>query len=133
MPPGLYQVGMKSIADVFRSKRQQELSGFVVYILEDGPADGKSPVCSVALDAAANVIRPCLLAVNADTSEYELTVLLDVYGPLRATEFDLSGTVGGLRCVLGALDHEFYKVTGTPDPQVFRADRQKALHFGRIA
>src|ERR1700722_2843538 len=124
---------MKSIADVFRTKRQQALSGFDVYILEDGPADGKSPVRSIALDAAANVLRPCLLSVNGDTSEYELTMLLDVYGPLRATEFDLNGTVGGLKGVIGVLDHEFCKVTGIPDPQVFRADRQKALHFGRIA
>jgi len=74
---------MKSIADVFRTKRQQALSGFDVYILEDGPADGKSPVRSIALDAAANVLRPCLLSVNGDTSEYELTMLLDVYGPLQ--------------------------------------------------
>lgn len=129
----VYQRGMKNISDVFRSRRQQELSGFVVYVLEDGPADGKTAVRSVAFDGKENVLRCCLLTVNGETSEYELTVLLDVYGPLRSTEFDVSGTVGGLRCVIGIFDREFYKVTGNPDPQVFRTDRQKALHFGRIA
>jgi hypothetical protein len=124
---------MKSISEFFRSGRQQELSGFVVYALEDGPADGKTAVRCVALDGKENVLRCCFLVVNGETSEYELTVLLDVFGPLRSTEFDLSGTVGGLRCVIGIFDHEFCKVTGTPDPHVFRTDRKKAIHFGRIA
>ena len=124
---------MKTIAQVFRSKRQQELSGFVVYVLEDGPADGKTTVRCVALDAKESVLRCCMLAVNGETFEYELTVLLDVYGPLHSTEFDLNGTVGGLRCVIGIFDHQFLKVTGNPDPQVFRTDRQKAIHFGRVA
>jgi hypothetical protein len=124
---------MKTIAQVFRSRRQQELSGFVVYVLEDGPADGKSTVRCVALDAKENVLRCCMLAVNDETLEYELTVLLDVYGPLHSTEFDLNGTVGGLRCVIGIFDHQFLKVTGNPDPNVFHTDRQKAIHFGRVA
>jgi hypothetical protein len=124
---------MKTISEIFGSRRQQELSGFAAYILEDGPADGKTTVRGVVLDGQENVLRCCFLAVNGETSEYELTVLLDVYGPLRSTEFDLSGTVGGLRCVIGIFDHQFYKVTGTPDPLVFRTDRQKAIHFGRTA
>ena len=124
---------MKSISEVSGFRRQQELSGFVVYVLEDGPADGKTAVRGIALDGKENVLRCCFLAVNAETSEYELTVLQSVYGPLHATEFDQSGTVGGLRCVIGIFDHEFYKVTGTPDPLVFRTDREKAIHFGRIA
>ncbi len=124
---------MKTISEVSGFRRQQELSGFVVYVLEDGPADGKTAVRGIALDGKENVLRCCFLAVNAETSEYELTVLQSVYGPLHATEFDQSGTVGGLRCVIGIFDHEFYKVTGTPDPLVFRTDREKAIHFGRIA
>jgi hypothetical protein len=123
---------MKSISELFSSRRQQELSGFVVYVLEDGPADGVSAVRCVALDAKENVLRCCFLAVNGETSEYQLTMLLDAYGPLRSTEFESNGTIGGLKCVIGIFDHEFYKVTGTPDPHVFRTDREKALHFGRI-
>jgi hypothetical protein len=124
---------MKAISDLFRSRRQQELSGFVVYILEDGQADGKTAVRCVAFDSEENVLRCCFLAINGETAEYELTVLRDVYGPLRSTEFDQSGTVGGLRCVIGIFDHEFFKVTGTPDPLVFRIDRERAIHYGRIA
>ena len=52
--------------------------------------------------------------------------------PLAIDEFELSGTVGGLKCVIGIFDHEFYKVTGNPDPNVYRTDRQKAIHFGRV-
>jgi hypothetical protein len=124
---------MKAISDVFRSRRQQELSGFVVYILEDGPADGESTVRCIAFDLEADVLRCCFLKINGVTAEYELTVLRDVYGPLHATEFDQSGTIGGLRCVIGIFDHEFFKVTGTPNPLVFRNDRERAIHYGRIA
>jgi hypothetical protein len=129
----LYQTGMKSISQIFRSRRQQELSNFFVYILEDGPADGQATVRCVALDGKENVLRCGFLAVNAETSEYALTVLLDVYSPLRSTEFDMQGTVGGLKCVIGIFDHEFLKVTGTPDANIFRTDRQKAMHFGHIS
>ena len=129
---GLYQQSMKSISEVFRAGRQKELSGFVVYVLEDGPADGTTAVRAVAFDIEANVLRCCFLAINGETSEYELTVLRDVYGPLRATEFDQSGTVGGVRCVVGIFDHLFLKVSGTPDPLVFRIDRERAIHYGRI-
>jgi hypothetical protein len=123
---------MTSISQVFRARRQQELSGFFVYILEDGPADGQATVRCVALDGKENVLRCCFLSVNAESSEYELTVLLDVYSPVRSTEFDVQGTVGGLKCVIGIFDHEFLKVTGTPDANIFRTDRQKAMHFGRL-
>jgi hypothetical protein len=124
---------MKTISEVFRTRRQQELSGFVVYVLEDGPADGKTAVRCVALDSQENVLRCCFLAINGETAEYELTMLRDVFGPLRSTEFDQSGTVGSLRCVIGIFDRQFYKVTGTPDPLVFRIDRERAIHYGRIA
>ena len=124
---------MISISQVFRARRQQELSDFFVYILEDGPADGQATVRCVALDGKENVLRCCFLAVNSETSEYALTVLLDVYGPVRSTEFDLQGAVGGLKCVIGIFDHEFLKVTGTPDANIFRIDRQKAMHFGHIS
>jgi hypothetical protein len=123
---------MKSLSDVFYSKRQQELSGFVVYILEDGPADGKASVRCIAFDAEDHVLRCCFLLANAETAEYELTVLRDVHGPLRATDFDESGTVGGLRCVIGIYDRSFLKVTGSPDPSIFRTDRQKSIHYGRL-
>lgn len=123
---------MNSLSDLFQSKRQQELSGFLVYVLEDAPADGKSTVRCVAFDGEDHVLRCCFLAANAETAEYELTVLRDVHGPLRATEFDESGTVGGLKCVIAKYDRQFLKVTGTPDPAIYRVDRQKSIHYGRI-
>jgi hypothetical protein len=123
---------MKAISELFQSQRQRELSGFQVYVLEDGPADGNAAVRCVALDGQERVLRCCFLSVNAETSEYTLTVLTDVFGPLRATEFDESGTVGGLRCVIGLYDRVFYKVTGTPDPLVFKMDRGKTVYFGRL-
>ncbi len=79
---------MKSISELFQTRRQHDLSGFLVYILADGPADGKSSVSCVAFDSEQNVLRAALLAANADLGEYELTVLLDVFGSLRTTEFD---------------------------------------------
>jgi hypothetical protein len=123
---------MKSISQVFQTRRQHDLSGFMVYILADGPADGMSPVACVAFDSDATMLRPALLVANADVGEYELTVLLDVFGSLRTTDFDLSGVIGGVRCVLARYERKFLQVNGTPDPSVFRADRKKAVHFGRI-
>jgi hypothetical protein len=123
---------MKSISEVFQSRRQHELSGFVVYILADGPADGTSPVACVAFDSEQNVLRPALLIANAEVGDYELTVLLDVFGSLRTTDFDQNGVIGGVRCVLDRYERKFLQVTGTPDPTVFRADRKKSMHFGRF-
>jgi hypothetical protein len=123
---------MKSISEVFQSRRQHELSGFVVYILADGPADGTSPVACVAFDSEQNVLRPALLIANAEVGDYELTVLLDVFGSLRTTDFDQNGVIGGVRCVLDRYERKFLQVTGTPDPTVFRADRKKSMHFGRL-
>jgi hypothetical protein len=123
---------MKSLSDLFQSKRQNELSGFLVYILEDGPADGKAAVRCVAFDAEEHVLRCCFLLGNAETAEYELTVLRDVHGPLRATEYDESGIVGGLKCTIAKYDRNFLKVIGQPDPSIFRLDRQKSIHYGRI-
>ncbi|HET6323571.1 MAG TPA: hypothetical protein VFG04_02630 [Planctomycetaceae bacterium] len=124
---------MKSISEVFHSRRQHELSGFAVYILADGPADGASPVSCIAFDSEQNVLRPALLVANVAVGDYELTVLLDVFGSLRATDFDLSGVIGGVRCVLDRFERKYLQVTGTPDPAVFRAeDRKKSMHFGRI-
>ncbi len=123
---------MKSLSAVFQSRRQHELGGFVVYILEDGPADGRTPVRCVAYDAEHDTLRCGFLAVDGDAREYSLTVILDVFGTLRETEFDESGTVGGLRCVIERFERKFVKVTGVPDPAVFRADREKAIHSGRL-
>ena len=124
---------MKLISQVFQARRQQELSGFLVYILADGPADGSTPVACVAFDAEANVLRPALLVANADAGDYELTVLLDVFGSLRTTDFDQTGVIGGVRCVLERFERKFLQVTGTPDPSVFRAeDHKKSMHFGRL-
>jgi hypothetical protein len=123
---------MKSISEVFQSRRQHELSGFVVYILADGPADGTSPVACIAFDSEQNVLRPALLIANAEVGDYELTVLLDVFGSLRTTDFDQNGVIGGVRCVLDRYERKFLQVTGTPDPTVFRADRKKSMHFGRL-
>jgi hypothetical protein len=124
---------MKSISELFQSRRQHELSGFLVYILADGPADGATPVSCIAFEAEQNVLRPALLVANAAVGDYELTVLLDVFGSLRSTDFDQSGVIGGVRCVLDRFDRKFLQVTGTPDPAVFRAeDHKKAMHFGRL-
>jgi hypothetical protein len=123
---------MKSISEAFKSRRQHELSGFVVYILADGPADGTTPVACVAFDSEQNVLRPALLIANAEVRDYELTVLLDVFGSLRTTDFDQNGVIGGVRCVLDRYERKFLQVTGTPDPTVFRADRKKSMHFGRL-
>jgi hypothetical protein len=87
----------------------------------------------VALDVKERVLRCCFLTINAEAGDYELKVLQDVYGPLRNSEFDESGTVGGLKCVIGVLDGKFLKVTGAPDPAIFRIDRQRATHFGKLA
>ncbi|HXY33707.1 MAG TPA: hypothetical protein VEI07_05730 [Planctomycetaceae bacterium] len=124
---------MKSISQVFQGRRQHDLSGLLVYILADGPADGGSPVACVAFDTEANVLRPALLVANADAGDYELTVLLDLFGSLRTTDFDQSGVIGGVRCVLERYERKFLQVTGTPDPAVFRAeDHKKLMHFGRL-
>jgi hypothetical protein len=124
---------MKLISQVFQARRQQDLSGFLVYILADGPADGRTPVACVAFDAEANLLRPALLVANADVGDYELTVLLDVFGSLRTTDFDLTGVIGGVRCVLERFERKFLQVTGTPDPSVFRVeDHKKSMHFGRL-
>jgi hypothetical protein len=123
---------MKSISQLFQSRRQHELSGFLVYILADGPADGASPVACVAFDGESNVLRPALLVANAEVGDYELTVLLDVFGSLRTTDFDVSGVIGGVRCVLARYERKFLQVNGTPDPSLFRADRKKSVHFGRV-
>jgi len=124
---------MKLISQVFQARRQQDLCGFLVYILADGPADGATSVASVAFDAEANVLRPALLVANADAGDYELTVLLDVFGSLRTTDFDQTGVIGGVRCVLERFERKFLQVTGTPDPSVFRAeDHKKSMHFGRL-
>jgi hypothetical protein len=123
---------MKTISELFQTRRQHELSGFLVYILADGPADGTTPVACVAFEAEPNVLRPALLVANGDTGEYELTVLLDVFGSLRTTDFDQNGVIGGVRCVIDRYERKFLQVTGTPDPTVFRADRKKSMHFGRL-
>jgi hypothetical protein len=123
---------MKSISEIFQTRRQHELSGLLVYILADGPADGATPVACVAFDSEANLLRPALLVANAEVGDYELTVLLDVFGSLRTTDFDQSGVIGGVRCVLERYQRKFLQVNGAPDPSVFSADRKKALHFGRI-
>jgi len=104
----------------------------LVYILADGPADGATPVASIAFDSETNVLRPALLVANAEVGDYELTVLLDVFGSLRTTDFDQTGVIGGMRCVLARYERKFLQVNGTPDPSVFRADRKKSMHFGRI-
>jgi hypothetical protein len=125
---------MKSISQVFQTRRQHELSVFLVYILADGPADGATSVACIVFDSEANVLRPALLAANADAGEYELTVLLDVFGSLRTTDFDQNGVIGGVRCVLDRYERKFLQVTGTPDPAIFCAgERKKAMHFGRLA
>jgi hypothetical protein len=124
---------MKTIAQVFQGRRQHDLSGFLVYILADGPADGSTPVTCVAFDAEANVLRPALLCANADAGDYGLTVLLDVFGSLRTTDFDQTGVIGGVRCVLDRYERKFLQVAGTPDPAVFRAEEhKKVMHFGRL-
>jgi hypothetical protein len=125
---------MKSISQVFQTRRQHDLSGFLVYILADGPADGSTPVACIAFDAEANVLRPALLVANAEAGDYGLTVLLDVFASLRQSDFDQAGVIGGVRCVLERFERKFLQVTGTPDPAVFRAgERKKAMHFGRLA
>ncbi len=123
---------MKSIAEVFQTRRQHELCGFLVYILADGPADGSTAVPCVAFDAEPNVLRPALLIANAEVGDFELTVLLDVFGSLRTTDFDQTGVIGGVRCVVERYERKFLQVTGTPDPSVFSGDRKKSMHFGRI-
>ncbi len=124
---------MKLISQVFQAQRQHELSGFLLYILADGPADGRTPVACIAFDGETNVLRPALLAANSNAGDYKLTVLLDVFASLRATDFDQTGVIGGVRCVLDRFERKFLKVTGTPDPSVFHAeDRKKSLHFGRL-
>jgi hypothetical protein len=123
---------MKTISTLFQGKRQHELNGFLVYILSDGPADGVTPVNCVVFDSGENVLRAALLSAHAELGEYELTVLLDVFGSLRTTDFDQNGVVGGVRCVLDRYERKFMQVTGTPDSTVFRADRKKSLHFGRL-
>jgi hypothetical protein len=124
---------MKTVRTIFGPQGQRELSGFLVYPLEESPADGQTAVRCIALDAKERVLRCCFLIINAESAEYELIVLQDVYGPLRGTEFDESGTVGGLRCVVGVLDGQFLKVTGVPEASIFRMDRQRAIHYGRFA
>jgi hypothetical protein len=133
-PAGSFLLGsMKSISQVFRTRRQHELCGFLVYILADGPADGRTPVACVAFESDPNLLRPALLVANADVGDYQLTVLLDVFGSLRTTDFDQNGVIGGVRCVLDRYERKFLQVTGTPDPAVFRADdRKKSMHFGRL-
>jgi hypothetical protein len=133
-PAGSFLLGpMKSISQVFQTRRQHELCGFLVYILADGPADGRTPVACVAFESDANLLRPALLVANADAGDYELTVLLDVFGSLRTTDFDQNGVIGGVRCVLDRYERKFLQVTGTPDPTVFRAeDHKKSMHFGRL-
>jgi len=124
---------MKSISELFHSRRQHELNGFLIYILADGPADGTSPVSCIAFDSEQNVLRPALLIASADVGHYELTVLLDVFGSLRATDFDQNGVIGGVRCVLDRFERKFLQVTGSVDPAVFRVDnRKKSMHFGRF-
>jgi hypothetical protein len=123
---------MKTISELFQTRRQHELSGFLVYILADGPADGSTPVACVAFDSEPNVLRPALLVANCDSGEYELTVVLDVFGSLRTTDFDQNGVIGGVRSVLDRYERKFLQVTGNPDPTVFRADRKKSMHFGRL-
>ncbi len=130
---GVEIIGMKLISQVFQTRRQHDLSGFLVYILADGPADGSTPVACVAFDGEANVLRPALLVANADVGDYELTVLLDVFGSLRTTDFDQTGVIGGIRCVLERYERKFLQVTGTPDPAVFRSgEHTKSMHFGRL-
>jgi hypothetical protein len=129
----LFLLLMKTISEIFQSRRQHELSGFLVYILADGPADGVSSVACVAFDSEQNVLRPALLVANADVGDYELTVLLDLFGSLRTTDFDQNGVLGGVRCVLDRYERKFLQVTGTLDPAVFRAeDHKKSMHFGRL-
>jgi hypothetical protein len=124
---------MKSISEVFQGRRQHDLSGFLIYVLADGPADGNTPVACIAFDAEANVLSPALLVANADAGDYALTVLLDVFGSLRTTDFDQTGVIGGVRCVLDRYERKFLQVAGTPDPAVFRAgDHKKAVYFGRV-
>src|SRR3984885_1068033 len=94
---GVEIIGMKLISQVFQTRRQHDLSGFLVYILADGPADGSTPVACVAFDAEANVLRPALLVANADAGDYGLTVLLDVFASLRLSDFDQAGVIGGVR------------------------------------
>ncbi len=124
---------MKTISELFQTRRQHELSGFLVYILADGPADGASHVACVAFDAEPNVLRPALLVANGALGEYELTVLLDVFASLRTTDFDQNGVIGGVRCVLDRYERKFLQVTGNPDPAVFHAGQhKKSMHFGRL-
>ena len=124
---------MKSIAEVFQGRRQHDLSGFLIYILDDGPADGSTPVACIAFDAEENVLRPALLVANAEAGEYRMTVVLDVFGSLRTTDFDQTGVLGGVRCVLDRYERKVLQVAGTPDPTVFRADdHKKAMYLGRL-
>jgi hypothetical protein len=124
---------MKTISELFESKRQRELGNSVVYLLEDGPADGKTPVRCVAFDGAEHTLLCGFFVLSAATSEYALAIMSDVFGRLRATEFDESGTVGGMRCVLAKYDRTFLNVSGTPDPLIFRMERNHSVRRGRLS
>ena len=124
---------MKTISELFQGRRQHDLCGFLVYILADAPADGTTAVPCVAFESEQNVLRAALLSAHGELEEYELTVLLDVFGSLRTTDFDQNGVIGGVRCVVDRYERKFLQVTGTPDPAVFRAgEHKKSMHFGRL-